>query len=100
MLRRELVVGLMLGVFLGLCGFVAGTLVGGTDARTASSIWVLPITVVCVVICGSLVGGLLPLAFLRMGLDPTLMSNPFVAGIIDIAGIVIYMNVAWMLLDR
>jgi magnesium transporter len=34
-----------------------------------------------------------------MGLDPALMSNPFVAGIVDILGIVIYMNVAFALLD-
>jgi magnesium transporter len=33
-----------------------------------------------------------------MGLDPALMSNPFVAGIIDIVGIVVYMSVAAMFL--
>ncbi|MEN1680769.1 MAG: magnesium transporter, partial [Planctomycetota bacterium] len=49
---------------------------------------------ILVVLCGTLCGGLLPLMFRRMGLDPALMSNPFVAGIIDIAGIVIYMSVA------
>ena len=42
---------------------------------------------------------MLPLLFRRLGLDPALMSNPFVAGIIDIAGIVIYMNVAVAMLD-
>ena len=34
-----------------------------------------------------------------LGWDPALMSSPFVAGIIDILGIVIYMNVALMLLE-
>jgi len=33
-------------------------------------------------------------------LDPAMMSNPFVAGIIDVVGIVIYMNVALMLLSK
>ena len=33
-----------------------------------------------------------------MGLDPALMSNPFVAGIIDILGIVIYMNVGLLII--
>jgi magnesium transporter len=37
---------------------------------------------------------MLPLLFQKLGLDPALMSNPFVTGIIDIAGIVIYMTVA------
>ena len=31
--------------------------------------------------------------FKRLGLDPAMMSNPFVACIMDILGIVIYMNV-------
>ena len=47
---------------------------------------------------GTLVGAVLPLLFRRLGLDPALMSNPFVAGIIDVLGIVIYMNVALLLL--
>ncbi|MCU0980936.1 MAG: magnesium transporter, partial [Pirellulaceae bacterium] len=44
-------------------------------------------------------GSMLPLFFKRLGLDPALMSNPFVAGIVDILGIVIYMNVALLLLS-
>jgi magnesium transporter len=34
-----------------------------------------------------------------LGLDPALMSNPFVAGISDILAIVVYMNVAMALLS-
>ena len=53
---------------------------------------------VCLCVCGCLCGGALPIVFKRLGLDPAMMSNPFVAGIIDIVGIVIYMNVAiWFL---
>ena len=37
--------------------------------------------------------------FKRLGLDPALMSNPFVAGISDILAIVIYMTVASLLLE-
>jgi magnesium transporter len=46
------------------------------------------------------VGSLLPLLFQRLGWDPALMSTPFVAGIIDIVGIIIYMNVARLLLKE
>jgi magnesium transporter len=53
-----------------------------------------------VVTCSTLVGGALPLIFRRMGLDPALMSNPFVAGIIDITGIVIYMTVCILMLEE
>jgi len=40
----------------------------------------------------------LPILFKRIGLDPAMMSNPFVAGIVDILGIVIYINIARMIL--
>ena len=59
---------------------------------------VVPVTLLLVVVAGTLTGSILPLVFERLGLDPAMMSNPFVAGIIDIVGIVIYMNVAmWFL---
>jgi magnesium transporter len=54
---------------------------------------------VLVVTCGAVTGSLLPLLFKRMGLDPALMSNPFVAGISDILAIIIYMTVAVTLLS-
>jgi magnesium transporter len=91
--RRELLMGLLLGAGLGVLGFVIAILyVGWPNAL------VVPATVLLVVTCGTIVGSTLPLIFHRIGLDPALMSNPFVSGIIDILGIVIYMNVALALL--
>ena len=58
----------------------------------------IPITVLLVVTCGAVTGSLLPLLFKRLGLDPSLMSNPFVAAISDILAIVIYMTVSVLLL--
>lgn len=87
---REIVMGLALGSFLALIGFGASILM----APNWISALILPTTLVLVVTCGTLVGSLLPLLFRRMGLDPALMSNPFVAGIIDLVGILVYINVA------
>jgi magnesium transporter len=47
---------------------------------------------------GALVGSVLPLLFRSIGLDPALMSNPFVSAIVDIVGIVIYTGVSLLLL--
>jgi len=91
---RETLVSLMLG------GFVAtiGMLVAMVIAPTARDAIVIPITLFFVVMCGCFCGAALPMVFKRLGLDPALMSNPFVAGIVDILGIVIYLNVArWVL---
>lgn len=88
--RRELLMGATLGGFLAAIGFTASALL----TRDLASAAVVSLTLVLVVLCGTLTGSVLPLVFRRLGLDPSIMSNPFVAGIIDILGILIYMNVA------
>lgn len=70
----------------------------GSLAPDWTSALVVPLTLVLVVTCGTLLGSLLPLAFRRLGLDPALMSNPFVASLSDIVGIVVYLSVAVALL--
>lgn len=90
---RELMTGMLLGTFLGFIGFLAAVIFApAVDAL------VIPLTLLLVVISGTMTGALLPLVFKHMGLDPALMSNPFVSVIIDILGIFIYMNIALMLL--
>ncbi|MEO2022683.1 MAG: magnesium transporter [Pirellulaceae bacterium] len=89
-ISRELAMGLFLGGFLGSIGF----LVAFVMVQSVRMAVIIPVTLVLVVVCGALAGSILPLVFKRLGLDPALMSNPFVAGIVDILGIVIYMNVA------
>jgi len=94
-IRRELAIGLLLGGFLAALGFAVACII----VRDPLSGGIVAATLVLVVICGTLVGSVLPLFFKWVGLDPALMSNPFVAGIVDILGIVIYMNVAMLLLS-
>jgi magnesium transporter len=93
--RRELAMGLLLGGFLAVCGYGCGLLMAPSPMLAL----IIPITLILVVVCGTLFGSLLPLLFKRLGLDPAMMSNPFVAGLIDVVGIVIYMTVAGMLLS-
>lgn len=92
---REALMGLALGAFLALLGYIVALFM----APSAVAALVLPITLVGVVLSGCLSGSILPLVFKGLGLDPALMSTPFVAGIIDILGIVIYFTVAQMVLS-
>jgi magnesium transporter len=89
-LVREWMVGMLLGSILAFIGFLV--------ARMFAPSWyeasVVPITLLLVVTMGCIAGSMLPLFFRRLGLDPALMANPFIAGIMDITGILIYMNVA------
>lgn len=93
---RELLIGLWLGVFLGAIGYVVSYFVAPTPVAAL----VVPLTLILVVTSGTLVGSLLPLLFARLGFDPALMSTPFVACVIDIVGIFIYMNVAMAMLKE
>ncbi len=91
---RELVIGFLLGGCLSIIGYSIGCFM----APSFIDALVLPITIVLVVTCSTLLGSLLPLLFHRLGFDPALMSTPFIAGISDIVGIVLYMNVVgWLL---
>lgn len=89
-MMREWLVSLMLGSFLATIGLLVAVFI----APTPRDALVIPITLLAIVICGCVCGAALPMIFKRLGLDPALMSNPFVAGIVDILGIVIYINVA------
>ncbi len=101
-LWRELRVGLMLGGLLAVLGLVLSFIqTHGDREASRHRLWplVVPLTLLLVVTCGAVSGSVLPLVFRRMGLDPALMSNPFVAAISDILAIVIYMTVALSLLS-
>jgi magnesium transporter len=89
-IKREIAMGLILGSLLGGLGYIAGYFIAPSPALAL----IIPLTVLLVIMCGTLAGSMLPLFFRRLGLDPAMMSNSFVAGIVDILGILIYINIA------
>jgi len=91
---REGLMGLILGGFLGIIGFLHAIVWGASPIIGLA----VGLGVVGVVIVGSLAGSALPLLFKRLGFDPAIMSSPFVASLVDVIGIFIYFSVAHMLL--
>jgi magnesium transporter len=89
-IRRELAMGLLLGALLAVPGYLLALVYAPNPLHAL----VIPVTILAVVLLGSLVGSILPLLFRSLGLDPALMSNPFVSAIVDIVGIVIYTGVS------
>ncbi len=51
-----------------------------------------------VVLWGSVSGSMLPFLLRRVGLDPATSSAPFVATLVDVTGLLIYFNVALVVL--
>lgn len=93
--RREIIMGLILGGTMGTMGYLCALIL----APTPFVALIIPVTILCVVLCGTCMGSMLPLLFKRMGLDPAMMSNQFVAGLSDLLGILIYVNVALLFLS-
>ena len=56
-------------------------------------------SLVAVVILGTLTGALLPLVLRRVGFDPASASAPMVATLMDVSGVLIYFNVALLILS-
>ncbi|MEX2120002.1 MAG: magnesium transporter [Pirellulales bacterium] len=96
-LWHEVLMGASLGLTLGFVGFFRAWLTPRKDLEGLDPVQlgvVVSLGVAVVVLCGNLVGALLPLALKRVGLDPALMSNPVVASLVDVTGIVVYFAIA------
>ncbi len=100
--RRELLSGLILGLVLGAIGF--GRIALWTLFTSIyGPYWPLvgltvAISLVFIVLWGTLSGSMLPFLIKRCGLDPATSSAPFVATLVDVTGLVIYFTVALFIL--
>ncbi len=90
---REVRIGMILGFTLATIAFaMAWVLVSRTEHATT-----VGLTVFFVVAFGTFFGAMLPLSLNRIGVDPALMSNPLIASMSDMLGVVIYYNMAnWL----
>ncbi len=92
---REFVIGLFLGSGLGLLDFAVAWLWFGRGIPESAAI---ATTVITVVTLGTSVGTLLPLLFRRLGMDPAIMSNPLIAAMVDVLGVVLFYEIASLFL--
>jgi magnesium transporter len=101
-LKRELGAGLVMGGALGVVGFLRVVVWQQVwpdyGAHYMAVGAVVAVALLGVVLLGTVTGGLLPFFLKRVGLDPASSSAPFVATIVDVAGLVIYFSVASILL--
>lgn len=91
---RELLQGISLGAVLGVLGG-AWALANGHGNQLAL---LITLTILGLVLTGCLIGGLMPLLLHRLGIDPATSSTPFIATLVDVLGILIYLGLAGLLL--
>jgi magnesium transporter len=94
-LVKEAAVGLLMGLLLGLAGFAR---VGYSDGLAIGV--TVGITIAGVTIWSAMVAAILPLVLRRVGVDPAVVSAPFITTLVDATGLLIYMLVAGLVLTR
>ncbi len=101
-LTREMASGLVLGFCLGLFGLLRVVAGQHWNLAFGEHYFLIGLTVaislVGVVIWGTLVGAMLPFALRKGGFDPASASAPLVATLVDVTGLLIYFSVASFLL--
>jgi magnesium transporter len=107
-MSREVQAGLSLGAILGAIGVVrvgAWAIIGEQyfHRQPYGPHWPLValtvgISLVGVVIWGTLSGSMLPFLLRRIGADPATSSAPFVATLVDVTGLIIYFSIALVIM--
>jgi magnesium transporter len=88
-LRRELMVGVLLGMMLASIGFAIVSVLFGTDFGV-----IVASTLLVICTWASFSGGMLPLLAKRLGIDPAVVSAPLITTLVDATGLIIYFLIA------
>lgn len=100
--RREVFSGFFMGITLGVFGFLI--IMGGHEffglfgEHFIRIGFAIGVSVIGVVMWGTIMGSMLPLLLKRLGADPATSSTPFIATLVDVTGLLIYFGTAFLLL--
>ncbi len=93
-IRREAIAGAFLGLMLGIVVTLWAYFLQGATLTALPVAITVGVSLVCISILASSAGAGLPFLFQSFGLDPALMSAPFITTIVDVLGVLIYLNLA------
>lgn len=101
-LRRELGAGVLMGSILGSIGFAriilwhyVGGYYGTHFLLVAATVG---LSLVGVVLWGTIAGSMLPFGLRKLKFDPASASTPFVATLVDVTGLILYFSIASLIL--
>jgi len=108
-MRREISSGFILGSILGLIGFIRifmwhVLMQHGIFKDIYGPHWLLValsvgVSLIGVVLWGTLSGSMLPIILKKFGADPAVSSAPFVATLVDVTGLIIYFSVSFVFMQ-
>lgn len=92
---KEIRVAVICGLVLSICSFIKIMLLDHVAIMVAA---VVCLTLFCTVIVAKVVGCTLPMIAKKVGFDPAVMASPFITTIVDAISLMVYFNIATMLL--
>ncbi|MGK7946232.1 MAG: magnesium transporter [Microcystaceae cyanobacterium] len=92
---RELLAGVLLGLILGVIATVWASFLQDNFAVAIA----VGISLIAISSLASMSGAALPFLFRSLGLDPALMSAPFITTVVDVLGVLIYFYIARLVLN-
>ena len=99
---KELRVAALCGVCLCAVNFVKmlllDRLILGNDGVTVAVAATVSLSIIFIVMFAKVVGSMLPLGAKRLGLDPAVMANPLITTMTDAVSLLIYINIARLIL--
>ncbi len=94
--RKEFLIGILMGIIAGAITALRAFVLQG-DAILGLTV---AIAMIAAIVIATSIGGMLPIVFKKLGVDPALMSGPLIATILDTTTLLIYFNITIMLLYR
>ena len=94
-LWKECRVALMCGGTLAVCNFAKLIFF---DRIAAPVALVVCVTLICTILLSQLIGGLLPVIAEKLHVDPAVMASPLITTIVDTTTLLIYFNIAKIML--
>ncbi len=99
---KEFRVSILCGITLAAVGFgkimLVDRMLMGNTSITLSVALVVSISLVFTIIIAKFVGCTLPMFAKKLGFDPAVMASPFITTIVDALSLLVYMNVAVLIL--
>ncbi len=92
---KELRVSILCGLTLALANLVKLLVIDKISIKVAS---VVCLTLFITIIFAKMIGSTLPLVAKKMGFDPAVMASPFITTIVDAVSLIVYFNIATLIL--
>ena len=103
-MKKEVLSGMLLGGILGIIGFLRILLWQEMGLYNYGEYWFyiassVSVSLVFIVLWGTLSGSLIPFLLRKVGLDPATASAPYVATLVDVTGLIIYFSISALFLS-